>query len=96
MNKTVKYKYYNTQLQFIQNFQITLPVPMSKNTSPTYKKMSRNVVNGLQQLESVPILKMTDFSFFNKYNAIVRYSVFEKTYRISIYRNSINIRILKE
>ena len=63
MSKTVEY--YSIPLQFIQNFQITLPVPMSKNTSPTYKNMSRNVVNGLQQLESVPILKMTDFPFFN-------------------------------
>ena len=64
MNKTIKCKYYGIQLQFIHNFQSTLPVPMSKNTSPTYKNMSRNVVNGLQQLESVPIFLTTGLSFF--------------------------------
>ena len=76
MNKTIKYKYYGIPLQFIHNFQITLPVPMSKNTSPTYKNMRRNVVNGLQQLESVPILKMTGLQLFihlKKINATFLY-----------------------
>ena len=37
---------------FMLKYNRNIPVAISKNTSPTYKKMSRNAGNVLQQFES--------------------------------------------